>query len=113
MRPARSPSGAAPRPPPAAEARRASHRVPARVLAITGEIPSLQVPFKAGYTCSSACGREICVSSGSLMYTCTCLPISHVIMDFEGGIDTSAHSVGRAHNRENFVPSICARPAES
>ena len=31
----------------------------------------------------------------------------------EAGIDTSAHAVGHAHKRGNFVPSLCARPARA
>ena len=34
-------------------------------------------------------------------------------MAYEAGIDTSAHAVGRAHKRGNFVPSLCARPAHA
>ena len=29
------------------------------------------------------------------------------------GIDTSAHSVGHAHKRGNFVPPLCARHARA
>ena len=38
------------------------------------------------------------------------LPMRYVIMDFEAGIDTSAHAVGHAYKRGNFVPSLCTRP---
>ena len=40
-------------------------------------------------------------------------PQARAIMDFEAGIDTSAHAVGRAHKRGNFVPFLCARPARA
>ena len=36
-----------------------------------------------------------------------------MISTAEGGIDTFAHAVGRAHKRGNFVPSLCARPARA
>ena len=41
------------------------------------------------------------------------LPIRYMIMDFEAGIDTSAHAVGRARKSGNFVPSLCALPARA
>ena len=41
------------------------------------------------------------------------LPTRYVIMDIEAGIDTSAHTVGHAHKRGNFVPSPSAPPARA
>ena len=37
----------------------------------------------------------------------------YVVMDFEASIDTSAHAVGHAHKRGNFVPALCARPVRA
>ena len=51
------------------------------------------------FLCAVRLTSQVCV------YACT--------YSVTGGIDTSAHAVGHAQKRGNFVPSLCARPARA